>query len=72
MIDTNNRVEVDLLSRIGAAARCAASLRKLMTSRWISRQTKVKVYQTIIRPVVTYGCEAWRMTGGMERRLDVF
>ena len=70
MIDANNRVE--LLSRIGAAARCAASLRKLMTSRWISRQTKVKVYQTIIRPVVTYGCEAWRMTGGMERRLDVF
>ena len=72
MIDANNRVEAELLSRIGAAARCAASLRKLMTSRWISRQTKVKVYQIIIRPVVTYGCEAWRMTGGMERRLDVF
>ena len=75
MIDANNRVEVELLSRIAridAAARCAASLRKLMTSRLISRQTKVKVYQTIIRPVVTYGCEAWRMTGGMERRLDVF
>ena len=65
-------LEVELLSRIGAAARCAASLRKLMTSGWISSQTKVKVYQTIIRPVVTYGCDAWRMTGGMGRRLDVF
>ena len=72
MIDTNNRVEVELLSRVGAGAGCAASLRKLMTSRWISRQTKAKVYQTIIRPVVTYGFEAWRMTGEMERRLDVF
>ena len=72
MIDANYLVEMELLSRLGAGARCAAPLRKLMTSRWISRQTKAKVYQTIIRPVLTYRCEAWRMTGGMERRLDVF
>ena len=58
MIDANNKVEVELLSRISAGARCAASLRKLMNSIWISRQTKAKVYQTIIRPVVIYRCEA--------------
>jgi hypothetical protein len=33
-----------------------------MKSREISKSTKLKIYITIIRPSVMYGCEGWTMT----------
>ena len=34
--------------------------------------TKIKIYRTIIFPVVLYGCETWSLTLTEERRLSVF
>ena len=33
---------------------------------------KIKIYKTIILPVVLYGCENWSLTLRDERRLMVF
>jgi len=33
---------------------------------------KIKIYRTIILPVVLYGCETWSLTLRDERRLRVF
>ena len=33
---------------------------------------KIKIYRTIILPVVLYGCETWSLTLREERRLRVF
>jgi hypothetical protein len=33
---------------------------------------KIKIYKTIILPVVLYGCETWSLTLSEERRLMVF
>ena len=33
---------------------------------------KIKIYRTIILPVVLYGCETWSLTSREERRLRVF
>jgi len=35
-------------------------------------QFKIKIYRTIILPVVLYGCETWSLTLREERRLRVF
>ena len=32
-----------------------------MKSRALSRNLKLKIYKSLIRPVVTYGCEAWTL-----------
>jgi hypothetical protein len=32
------------------------------SSRLLSRNVKVKIYKTIILPVVLYGCETWSLT----------
>ena len=37
-----------------------------------ARCLKVKIYRTIILPVVLYGCETWSLTFRAERRLQVF
>jgi len=33
---------------------------------------KIKIYRTVILPVVLYGCETWSLTLREERRLSVF
>ena len=33
---------------------------------------KIKIYRTIILPVVLYGCETWSLILGEKRRLRVF
>jgi hypothetical protein len=38
----------------------------------LSRNLKIKIYRTIILPVVLYGCETWSITLREERRLRVF
>ena len=38
----------------------------------VSKSLKIKIYRTIILPVVLYGCETWSLTLREERRLRVF
>ena len=44
----------------------------LLSSRLLSKKLKIKIYRTIILPVVLYGCEAWSLTLRKERKLKVF
>jgi hypothetical protein len=37
-----------------------------------SRNLKIKIYRTIILPIVLYGCETWSLILRVERRLRVF
>jgi hypothetical protein len=32
-----------------------------MKSRALNRSSKLKIYKSLIRPVVTYGCKAWAL-----------
>jgi hypothetical protein len=36
------------------------------------KNLKIKIYKTVILPVVLYGCETWSLTLGEEHRLRVF
>jgi len=38
----------------------------------LSKNLKIKIYRTIILPVVLYGCETWSLTLREERKLRVF
>ena len=44
----------------------------LLSSRFLSKNLKIKIYRTIILPGVLYGCEAWSLTLREERKLRVF
>jgi hypothetical protein len=43
-----------------------------LSSRLLSTNVKVKIYKTIILPVVLYGCEIWSLALREEHRLRVF
>jgi hypothetical protein len=48
------------------------SVHDLLSSHLISKNLKIKIYKTVILPVVLYGCEMWSLTLGEEHRLRVF
>ena len=41
-------------------------------SEMLSKNLKIKIYRTVILPVVLYGCETWSLTLREERNLRVF
>ena len=58
-----------ILNEINA---CCHSMQKLLSSRLLSKNLKIKIYRTIILPVVLCGCESWSLILREERRLRVF
>jgi len=47
-------------------------VQNLLSSRLLSKNLKIKIYRSVILPVVLYGCETWSLTLREERRLRVF
>jgi hypothetical protein len=43
-----------------------------LSSPLLSKNTKIRIYKTIILPVVLYGCGTWSRTLRKEHRLRVF
>jgi len=41
---------------------CYHSVQNLLSSRLLSKNLMIKIYITIILPVVLYGCETWSLT----------
>jgi hypothetical protein len=56
----------------GIRSRNACYQSVLLSSRLLSGSVDVKIYKTIILPVVLYGCETWCLTLREEHRLRVF
>ena len=48
------------------------SVKNLLSSSLLSKNLEIKIYRTIILPVVLYGCETWSLTLREEHRLRVF
>jgi hypothetical protein len=47
------------------------SAQSLSSSRLLSENIRIRIYKTIILPVVLYGCETWFLTLREEHRLRV-
>jgi len=44
----------------------------LFRNRFLSRATKILLYNTIIRPIAAYGAETWTMTKKEEQAMLIF
>jgi hypothetical protein len=48
------------------------SVQNLLSSSLLSKNVKIRIYKTVILPVVLYGCETWSLTLREEHRLRMF
>ena len=58
--------------RLRSENSCYHSVQNLLSSRFLSKNLKIKIYRTIILPVVLYGCETRSLTLREERKLRLF
>jgi hypothetical protein len=52
-----NCIHEEIKSRLNSGNACYHSVQSLLSSCLLSRNVKVKIYKTVILPVVLYGCE---------------
>jgi hypothetical protein len=57
-----NCMHKEIKSRLNSGNASYHSVESLLSSHLLSRNVKVKIYKTIILPVVLYGCETWSLT----------
>jgi hypothetical protein len=72
IIADQNCIHEEIKSRLNSGNACYHSVQSLLSSRLLSRNIKIKIYKTIILPVVLYGCETWSLTLREDHRLRVF
>jgi hypothetical protein len=71
-LTNQNSIHEEIKSRLKSGNACYHSVQNLLSSSLLSRNVKIKIYRTIILPVVLYGCESWSLTLREECRLRVF
>ena len=62
----------EIRRRIMAASRCYFRLLRHLRSKLLPKMTKCKIYKTLIRPILTYGCESWILKKNGENLILVF
>jgi hypothetical protein len=71
-VNSDNSIGEEIRRRVTLGNRSLYSLQKLFRSKTLHRNLKCQLYRSLVRPVVTYGSEAWCMTQNDERTLQVF
>ena len=67
-----NSIQEENKSRLKPENACYHSVQDLLSSSFLSKNIKIKIYRSIILPVLLYGCKTWSLTLREERRLRVF
>ena len=69
---SQNSVQEEIKGRLKLGNACYHSVQNLFSSSLLLKNTKIKIYRTIILLVVWFGCETWSLILREERRLRVF
>jgi hypothetical protein len=73
MTETNqNFIQDEIKRRLNSGNACYHLVQNLLSSCLLLHNLKIRIYTTIILPVVLYVCETWSLTLREEHRLKVF
>ena len=68
----NNSIEEEIKGRISLGNRAFRANKDLFKSKLLTKKSKLRMYQTLVRPVVTYACETWVLKENIKIKLMVF
>jgi hypothetical protein len=71
-VTIQNLIQEEIKRRLNSGNACYHLVQNLLSSRLLSKNVKVRIYKTLILPVVLYGHETWSLTVREEHKLRVF
>jgi len=71
-LTNQNSIQGEIKCTLKLGNACYYSMQNLLSSSLLSKTLKIKIYRTMILPVVLYGCEIWSLKLREERKLRVF
>jgi hypothetical protein len=67
-----NSVDEEIKERISIGNKAYYANQDLLKSKLLSKKSKLRMYQTLLRPVITYACETWMLKENIKQKLMVF
>jgi hypothetical protein len=71
-VSYDNEEEPEIAKRMNKGSKAMGSLNRILTSRETSRAAKIRIYRTVVRLAVVYGCETWVLTKKSEIKLEAW
>jgi len=71
-LTNQNSIQEEIKSRMESGNACCHLVQNLLSSSWLSKSIKIKIYILVILPFVLYRSETWSLTLREEHRLRVF
>ena len=68
----SNSIEEEIKERIFLGTKAYYANLKFFKSRLVTKQSKLKLYRTVIRPITTYASETWVLKEAIIQKLLVF
>ena len=62
ILTNQNCIHEETKSRVQSGNACTHLVQNLLSPSLLSKSIKIKIYRTIILPVLLYGCEIWSVT----------
>jgi Reverse transcriptase (RNA-dependent DNA polymerase) len=72
LLSSGGREELEIEARLTKGNKCAGSMNYLLRSKNLSRETKFRIYRTILRPTTLYCCETWVLNKNLQERLKAW
>ena len=69
-VNSRNSIEEEIQYRITLGNKAYYANQSFSKSRLVSKKSKLKLYWTIIRPTVTYACEAWVLKVTIKKKVN--
>jgi hypothetical protein len=69
LISHDNDVSQEIKQHIEVANKCHYGLIRQLKSRFLLCHNKIRIYKTLIRPVLVYGAETWPLRYGILKAL---
>ena len=72
IIDKQGGTDADVRARIGKARAAYLQLKNIWSSKVVSTRTKIRLFNSNIKPVLLYGAETWRTTKTTTTKVQTF
>jgi hypothetical protein len=72
VVNGNNSIEEEIKGRISLGNKACYANQDLFKSKLLTKNSKLRMCKSLVRPVVTYVCETWVLKENIKTKLRVF